>query len=180
LTRRLNRAGRSVAYANDQPVTVGTLRQLGELLVDIHGQRESQSLLDPSYQLRLFDAYGDLEEFRDNYTTQVESVRSLRRRHAALTAERQQRQRELALIRSEREELAGADLRPGEIAELTQERERLVHAQALQAFAANGCSRLHDEEGSVVEQLGKLLREAQSWVALDPALADVAQRLEGV
>src|SRR5215471_15418093 len=49
LARRLNQAGRSFAYVNDQPVTVATLRQLGELLVDIHGQRESQSLLEPAY-----------------------------------------------------------------------------------------------------------------------------------
>src|SRR5271155_2935899 len=51
LSRRLNRAGRSQAYANDQPVAVSTLKQLGSLLVDIHGQRESESLLQPAYQL---------------------------------------------------------------------------------------------------------------------------------
>src|SRR4051794_18588605 len=51
LARRLNRAGRSYAYANDQPVALATLRALGELLVDVHGQRESQSLLQPAYQL---------------------------------------------------------------------------------------------------------------------------------
>ena len=61
LTRRLTRAGRSYAYVNDQPVAVGTLRQLGAALVDIHGQRESQSLLLPAYQLQLLDAYGHLE-----------------------------------------------------------------------------------------------------------------------
>src|SRR5579862_7530425 len=57
LSRRLTRGGRSHAYVNDQPVAVATLRQIGELLVDIHGQRESVSLLEPSYQLRLLDAY---------------------------------------------------------------------------------------------------------------------------
>src|SRR5262249_21884500 len=59
-------------------------------------------------------------------------------------------------------------------------RERLAHAQGLQTFAAEGCNRLYDEEGSVYEQLGKLLKQAQSWVALDPALADVVRRLEGL
>ncbi len=180
LSRRLNRAGRSFAYANDQPVTVAALRQLGELLVDIHGQRESQFLLEPAYQLRLLDAYGDLESLRQTYTTLVETVRDLRRRRAALVAERQQRQRELALVRFERDELAGAALRPGELAELTRERERLAHTQALQEFAGQGCARLYDDEGSVVEQLGKLLREAQGWLHLDPALAEVAQRLEAL
>ena len=59
--RRLTRAGRSHAYVNDQPVAVATLKQIGELLVDVHGQRESQSLLQPAYQLQLLDAFGELE-----------------------------------------------------------------------------------------------------------------------
>src|SRR5205823_1227099 len=53
LTRRLTRAGRSYAYANEQPVSLAALRELGNLLVDVHGQRESISLLQPAYQLQL-------------------------------------------------------------------------------------------------------------------------------
>src|SRR5205807_14568 len=53
LSRRFSRAGRSYAYANDQPVAIATLRALAEVLVDVHGQRESHSLLLPTYQLRL-------------------------------------------------------------------------------------------------------------------------------
>src|SRR5262249_14744246 len=67
LSRRLSRGGRSQAYVNDQPVAVATLKQIGGLLVDLHGQRESQSLLEPAYQLRLLDAYGRLEEPRQRY-----------------------------------------------------------------------------------------------------------------
>src|SRR5437763_10223953 len=50
LSRKLHRAGRSAAYLNDRPVAVGTLKAVGEVLVDIHGQRESHSLLQPAYQ----------------------------------------------------------------------------------------------------------------------------------
>jgi DNA repair protein RecN (Recombination protein N) len=177
LTRRLTRAGRSYAYVNDQPVAIGTLRQLGNALVDVHGQRESQSLLQPAYQLQVLDAYGHLDEQRQQYVALAEQVRDLRRRHATLTAERHQRQRELTLARFERDELDNAALKPGEIVGLTQERERLAHAQSLMEFAANGCDRLYDDEGSVVEQLGKLQREAHGWAAHDPALTDVANRL---
>ena len=180
LSRRLTRAGRSYAYVNDQPAAVTSLRQLGNVLVDIHGQRESQSLLEPAYQLHLLDAFGNLEALRQSYRTPAQRVRELRRRLAALTAERQQRQRELALLRFEREELDAADLTPGETAELVRERARLANAQALQAFAAAGCERLHDADGSVVEQLGKLLREGQAWAELDPALAEVVRRLESL
>src|SRR4051794_8674518 len=57
LARRLARSGRSQAYVNDQPVAVATLKQIGALLVDIHGQRETESLLHPAYQLELLDAF---------------------------------------------------------------------------------------------------------------------------
>jgi DNA repair protein RecN (Recombination protein N) len=180
ITRRLTRAGRSFAYVNEQPVAVTTLRQLASLLVDVHGQRESQSLLQPGYQLQLLDAFGDLEPARQAFTDLAVAVRDLRRRHATLVAERQQRLRELALLRFEREELDAAALVPGELAELTRERERLAHAQALQTFAVSSCAGLYDEEGSLFERLGKMLREAQGWSALDPRLADVARRLEGL
>jgi DNA repair protein RecN (Recombination protein N) len=180
LHRRLTRAGRSYAYVNEQPVAVATLRRLGEVLVDIHGQRENQSLLQPPYQLRLLDAFGNLDGLREEYLLLVQTVRELRRRLATLDAERQQRQRELALLRFEREELDATSLQRGEIAELTQERERLTHVQALQAFAMGGCSQLYDAEGSCAERLGKLLREAEGWLRLDPGLKEIAERLTGL
>jgi DNA repair protein RecN (Recombination protein N) len=178
LSRRLHRNGRSHAYANDQPVVLTTLKQLGNVLVDIHGQRETESLLHPAYQLQLLDAFGHLDAPRQEYLRLAESVRQLRRRQHTLAAERQQRQRELALVRFEREELDQADLKPGELGELNRERERLAHAQNLQGFATQASGVLYDEDGSVVEHLGKLQREAQSWGALDTSLEEVVRRLE--
>jgi DNA repair protein RecN (Recombination protein N) len=180
LSRRLNRAGRSYAYVNDQPVAVSTLKQLGALLVDIHGQRETESLLDPAYQLQLLDSFGKLDEPRQTYLDLADRLRTLRRRFHQLTSDRQQRQRELSLLRFEREELDNAELHVGELEELLKERERLLHAQSLQQFAAEGVARLYDDEGSIVEQLGRLEREAQGWAALDPRLAEVQQRLEAL
>src|SRR5262249_146535 len=90
------------------------------------------------------------------------------------------RQRELSLLRFEREELDAAQLQPGETAELVRERERLMHAQSLRAFTATAAGQLYDEEGSGVEQLGKLHREAEGWAGLDPALADAAGRLDAL
>src|SRR5947208_3203949 len=85
--------------------------------------RARPSLLQPAYQLQLLDAFGNLEPVRENYVTFADQVRDLRRRHALLTAERQQRLRELALLRFERDELDQANLRPGELAGLLRERE---------------------------------------------------------
>lgn len=178
LMRRLNRAGRSFAYANDRPVTLATLKLLGEMLVDIHGQRESHSLLQPSYQLYLLDAYADLDALRTQYHDCAERVRGLRRRIADLDADRQKRLRELALVRYEKDELDQAAILPGELAELTREREKLSHAQALNDFASKVCEQLYDQDGSFFETLGKLHRDGEHWAQIDPDLADVVTRLD--
>jgi DNA repair protein RecN (Recombination protein N) len=180
LSRRLTRQGRSHAYVNDQPVAVATLKRIGGLLVDIHGQRESESLLEPTYQLGLLDAYGNLEGPRGKYLDLAEKVRSTRRKLQALLAEQQQRQRELSLLRFERDELDRATLEPGEVEELTRERQRLANAQELQTFAEAANAALYDDEGSVIERLGKLRRDAEGWAAVDPDLQGVVERLENL
>lgn len=180
LTRRLTRSGRSSALVNDMPVAVATLKRLGEMLVDIHGQRESYSLLQPAYQLQLLDAYGKLTDLRHMYTACAERVRQFRRQFQELSEARQTRQRELALIRFEREELQNANLRPGELVELTRERERLVHAQSLAFFTSTVAARLADDDGAVSEILARLAKESHKWAAFDPKLAEICQRLEAL
>src|SRR5207249_2347912 len=134
----------------------------------------------PAFQLRLLDAFGHLGAPRQKYLDRAAAVRALRRRYTELAAARQQRQRELALVRFEREELDQAQPEPGEIADLVQERERLLHAQSLQTFATLGYARLYEEEGAILEQLGKLEREAEGWAPFDPGLDDVVRRLQGL
>ncbi len=180
LARRLTRGGRSHAYVNDQPVAVATLKQLGGLLVDLHGQRESESLLQPAYQLQLLDAFGELGKPRATYLALAEKVRALRKRFNTLSAAREQRRRELALVRFERDELDQANLEPNELGDLGRERERLANAQSLQAFAADGYGTLYDADDSLTDRLGKLQREAESWAKLDPGLAELVQRLDSL
>jgi DNA repair protein RecN (Recombination protein N) len=180
LSRRLGRSGRSQAYVNDQPAAVATLRQLGDLLVDVHGQRESELLLQPAFQLELLDAYGNLSRPSEAYVELAGQVHGHRRALAELAAKREQRQRELSLIRFEREELDAAAIVPGELAKLARERERLAHAQSLQEFAAAGYARLYEDDGSIVEQLGKLQKDGHAWQSVDADLAEVVARLESL
>ena len=180
LARRVHRSGRGGAYINDQPVAVATLRAVGSLLVDIHGQRESAALLDPGYQLDLLDAFGNLQKPRAAYAEKAERLRVARKRLAELSAAREQRLRELSLVRFEREELDKARLEPGEREELTREREQLSNAQELQAFAHAAYALLYDEEGSANERIGRVQRDAESWADMDPELAETVTQLDGL
>jgi len=180
LTRRLSRSGRSSALVNEVPVAVSTLKRIGEMLVDVHGQRESYSLLQPAYQLELLDAFGRLTDLRKKYEVCANSVRDLRHTHKELSEARQTRHRDLSLIRFEREELDNAKIEPGELTALAKERETLVHAQSLAQFTGTVAARLADDEGAVDEVLGRLLKDANRWAALDPKLQEVSQRLEAL
>lgn len=180
LTRRLARSGRSSALVNDVPVAVATLKRIGEMLVDVHGQRESYSLLQPAYQLELLDAFGKLTDLRDRYTKRAERVRDLRRQFKELSDAKTARQRELSLVRFEREDLDNAKLVPGELPALAKERERLTHAQSLAQFTSGVTARLVDDDGAVSEILGKLIKDAHRWASFDPKLAEVSQRLDAL
>jgi DNA repair protein RecN (Recombination protein N) len=180
LTRRLSRSGRSSALVNDMPVAVGTLKRLGEMLVDVHGQRESYSLLQPAFQLELLDSFGKLTDQRKKYDVAASAVRGLRRKFKELTEARAHRQRELSLVRFEREDLDNAKLQPNELVALGKERDTLVHAQSLALFTGTVAARLTDDEGAVDEVLGRLVKEAHRWVGLDAKLQEVSQRLEAL
>ena len=178
LTRRLSRSGRSSALVNEMPVAVATLKRIGEMLVDVHGQRESYSLLQPAYQLELLDAFGRLGDLRKKYDGAAESVRGLRRRFKELFDARTNRLRELSLVRFERDDLDAAKLHPNELPTLAKERDTLVHAQSLAKFTGTVAARLSDDDGAVDEVLGRLIKEAGRWANLDPKLLEVSQRLE--
>src|SRR5260370_40128592 len=100
LHRRHTRAGRSQAYVNDLPVAVSTLRRVGELLVDVHGQRENESLLQPADQLQVLDGYEQLGPQRQAYLDLAAKVRELRKRFATLPPDRDRRHRDLSLAPS--------------------------------------------------------------------------------
>ena len=180
LVRRLTRQGRSSAYANDQPVTLATVKSLAGIVVDIHGQRDSQALLDPAEQLRMLDSFGGLDEQRTAYIACAAEVKSTRQQIEAIDLQRQQRQRELSLLRFERDELDKAVLVPGELGDLLREREKLLHARTLYDFASAACVRLYDEDGSIAEIVGKLEREAEHNSRFDPDLEPVAKRLQSL
>ena len=180
LTRRLSRTGRNTALVNEQPVAIATLKKLGEMLVDVHGQRESYSLLQPSYQLELLDAFGKLSEQRAEYQRRAEVVRGLRQRWKELIEHRATRQRELALVRFEREELEAAHLADGEQAKLQQDREKLLNARALAEFAGGVTARIADDDGAMLPTLAKLIKQANQWCKVDTQLLDIAKRLEAL
>ena len=176
--RELSRSGRHRAFVNDSPVTVALLERLGDQLVEVHGQHEHQRLLEPARQLELLDRYADAEELRERVAGLVAKYRAARAEvERTRAAERDRAQRE-DLLRFQLSELDGARLRPGEEAELRQERRRAQHAEKLLSALADAAGLLQHEEGAAAARVHRAARLLQDLGRLDPAFAAPVEVLD--
>ncbi|MGH6913241.1 MAG: AAA family ATPase, partial [Geminicoccales bacterium] len=129
--RVLGADGRSRAFVNDQPVGTGLLRQLGDLLVEVHGQHEQQGLLDGAVQRRLLDAFGQHGPLRDHLRRAWASSREADRRHAEMAAEVERASREEIWLRHACGELDQLAPEPGEEEALAETRARMMNREKL-------------------------------------------------
>ena len=177
LRRLLSADGRSRAFVNDQAVSVGLLRSLGEQLVEVQGQFAQHGLLDPATHRNLLDSYGGLTalsvQVADAWEawTAAEAVR--KRAQADLAAAR----RDEDFLRHALEELESLDPREDEEEALAEERSLLMNAERLSEALNIAAEALSGEEGSSAERALSLARRTLERVAekagerLDPLLA---------
>jgi DNA repair protein RecN (Recombination protein N) len=178
--REIPAQGRGRVRANGNAIGLGTLVRASELLVDLHGQHDHQSLLRPSYQLDALDEYAGLWGARDRFAQELAQWREGAEELARLRAdERDENERE-ELARFQFRELEEAAPRPGELAELTTELGRLERAEHLRATAARLVDRLAESEHSLRDVLSECAAEAQDAAAADRAWAPVAEALNSL
>ncbi len=191
LRRTLQADGRSRAFVNDQPASVGLLRQLGETLIEIQGQFEPRGLIDPASHLPLLDAYGDLgaelRGVRDAYDAWRTAAGAREEaEHAAGAAARDREFLEHAVA-----ELEQLDPQPGEEAELAERRTRLMHAeQLLEAMNAasaelTGTRNIEDALQAAQKHLARVADKAggaldETLRALERAVLEAAEAVRAL
>jgi DNA repair protein RecN (Recombination protein N) len=181
LTREINRAtGRTVARVNSRAVPLSVVQQMGQLLVDIHGQSEHLSLLRVKEHVDYLDRYAGLMDLRQDVTDGVRELRSVRAEIEQMTRDERESAREMDLLRYQIEEIRAANPAPEEEERLVSERARLRNAGRLRELAWA----VHQLVGGGEEQpgAGDLLAQAERLFAdlsrLDPALEEDRQALE--
>jgi DNA repair protein RecN (Recombination protein N) len=166
--------GRSRAYLNGQSVTVQQLREAGNILLDIHGQHEFQTLTRSTGQRDLLDTYGRHEAI----VGEVEIAQRvwLKLLNAALELETKARDRDarLALLRYQAQELTALGLTPGEFAALTEEATRMANRGRISESVQGALGSLYEEDaGSAHSAVSRALQQLKSVAALDPGIAAV-------
>ena len=179
LVRRvIDASGRSRAFINGTAVTAAQLRELGEFLVDIHGQHQHQSLARAPVQRELIDAYGKLEAqagkvaiaHRD-WRDKAERRRAFESNAAAYVAERERLEWQLS-------ELAQLEFKAEEWPELTVEHSRLAHAASLIEAAGFGMEALSEGEGASLAQVNGVIARLKNLLDYDAKLKEVLDVLE--
>src|SRR5688572_29117439 len=105
LVRRLHASGRSSVSINGNPISLGMLKQVAELLVDVHGQHDHQFLLKPSNLIDVLDQFGELADLRRRYHDVFAELQEARQRLAGLSANRTLREQQLELYRFQADEI---------------------------------------------------------------------------
>jgi DNA repair protein RecN (Recombination protein N) len=181
LAREIRREGRNICRVNGRAVSLRVLREIGQNLVDIHGQTEHLSLMRVREHVDLLDRYGELWSLRDQLTALVRQLRVVRRELADLRRDERELARRVDLLQYRVSEIEAARLEPGEVEELTQERNRLANAEQLRELADEAYRALYggdEEQASVVDLLQMSVRTLAGLARLDPATTSLGEATE--
>lgn len=178
LRRELSASGKSRAFINDTPVSLTTLRSLGERLVDIHSQHQNLLLRDADFQLSVVDIIARDEEQLTAYRTAFRQYREAAKRlddmRRQATADREQE----AFMRFQCQELLDAALSdPEEQATLEQQAGSLSHSEEIKEALFTADTALNAEGAGVLEQLRKASNALTAIAGIYPQVAEEAERM---
>ncbi len=164
LKRNLNSNGKNRCFVNNSSTTLKTLNEIGNLVVDIHGQHEHQTLLNPKMYLSILDAFGGLEKEREEIRQAYEAWKEVQKQFQDLVEQEREKNRLLDQLKFQVEEIDCANLRAGEEEELGNERRKLRNFEMLNRNCSSilGALDAEDGEGGVLSLVGKI----QQWLEL--------------
>jgi len=183
LSREIRMEGRTTARINGRSVSTSFLKDVGQLLVDIHGQTEHLSIFNPRTHIELLDRYANLAELKNEYSNAYSNYLKVNRELTSIHSSLASAAERADLLKFQVEEIEKAKLRLNEDLELKHERDRLANAEALAQFARQSLQILDEgsfESPSVTDQFGSLTGLLHSLAKLDPSNQVIADKSEGI
>jgi DNA repair protein RecN (Recombination protein N) len=179
IRREVSSEGRSRAWVNGSPTTAAVLAELGALLVDLHGQHETQSLLRVDAQRDILDAFAHAEAERDVVSEAHASLASIRAEEATLITRRDEVRRRADYLTHVVAEIDGAKLKPGEDMALSLEARRLSQAGTLAEHAQRIVEAI-EGDGNGLGSLSAADRALTALEKVDPSAAAWRELLDAV
>lgn len=176
LGREIRRQGRNICRVNGRTVSLNLLRELGEWLVDVHGQSQHLSLLRVREHLQLLDRYAQAEDLRNSFMDAYHVLGRVRREISELRNREQEAVSRADLLTYQLNEIESAALQTGEETELIAERARLANAEQLATLAEQAITALDEGPGDREAITDLLGRAAQALTGL----AKIDNSMEGI
>ena len=182
ITRTLSEAGKSVCRINGSTVTVGMLKEIAEDMIDIYGQHEHQSLLNPVKHIRLLDRFcgAGFGEAMEEYKNSRQRIKDLEKQLAILIGDESQREQRMDMLLFQKEEIEAAELQEGEEDALLEQKKRLSSMERLIRLTGESVTLLYDGDDrapSACDQLGDALAKLREAAEYDAALSPLADAL---
>ena len=182
ITRTLSEAGKSVCRINGSTVTVGMLKEIAEDMIDIYGQHEHQSLLNPVKHIRLLDRFcgAGFGEAMEEYKNSRQRLKDLEKQLAILIGDESQREQRMDMLLFQKEEIEAAELQEGEEDALLEQKKRLSSMERLIRLTGESVTLLYDGDDrapSACDQLGDARAKLRDAAEYDAALSPLADAL---
>ena len=172
----------SAAKINGEHVTLANLRKITSLLVDVHGQHEHQSLLDPAKHLDIVDGFAgaNVLEKKNELKAEFEHYKELRKEYSSYNMDEESLQREIELIQHELNEIVNASITEGEDEQLEAEYKKLSSAENNIKSASRALNNIDDEEKGVLTKTQESLKQIDSVIEFDSSLKDIKSMLTDI
>lgn len=180
LRRELYASGKSRAFINDTPASLVQMKELGELLIDVHSQHQNLLLNKEGFQLNVLDLLAHDEAELAAYQRLYNDWRQARQDLEALVARAEQSRVDEDYIRFQLEQLEEANFTDGEQEELEQEAEMLTHAEDIKAGLYRAGQALNADEGGVLEALKDCQNTMMGLRSVFAPAGELADRLDSV
>ena len=180
VTRIVDKGGRTRVRLGGRPATLSALRELGSMLLEIHGQGESRALMRPEIQCETLDAFAGTAKLRGEFADALRSARELRARIGQQAQGERERKQRLEFLRFQFSEMKQLALGEGELAELEREHQVLSNLDAMRVQLAEALTAIQDGEANASDQLAVAARATQQAAAIDVRLEEVSEQLAQV
>jgi DNA repair protein RecN (Recombination protein N) len=154
LKRVFSASGVNRQFINGSPTTLTVLSKLGQGLVDIHGPHDHQSLLHPTQQLLILDAFGGLSDVRREFSEQLRRYLELEKAKQELFLDEQSYAQQLDLLRFQVQEIESANLQVGEQEQIEKDLKRIGNAVRLSEISRNAFDVLSESDDALISRAG--------------------------
>ncbi|MBI3492467.1 MAG: DNA repair protein RecN [Acidobacteria bacterium] len=180
IRREITAQGRSRAFINGALATAGALKDLSVRLIEIHGQHEHQTLLDPTTHLDVIDTFGQLDTAVTPTTAAFDVMRARRDELDRLRAAAHDRNARLEFITFQLAEIERAALKPGEDVELAALRQVLANAERVERLCLESYTLLYERDDAILAGLGHVWRRLGELASLDPQFQSHVEARDGI